>query len=100
MWNILKGKSMMGYDFHRQKPLLKYIVDFFCYELMLAIEIDGFTHHEDDAYVSHRQQELETVGVYVLRFNALDVVHKTADVVREIESWIENYQNRSEDSIV
>jgi very-short-patch-repair endonuclease len=32
---------MMGYDFHRQKPILDYIVDFYCSELKLAIEIDG-----------------------------------------------------------
>ena len=35
---------MMGYDFHRQKPLDNYIADFFCHELMLAIEVDGYTH--------------------------------------------------------
>jgi len=34
----------MGYDFHRQKPLDNYIADFFCHELMLAIELDGYTH--------------------------------------------------------
>ncbi len=48
LWKHLKGKQMMGYDFHRQKPLDNFIVDFFCHELMLAIEIDGYTHiHEE-----------------------------------------------------
>ena len=37
LWNHLKGGQMMGYDFHRQKPLDRYVVDFFCSELMLAI---------------------------------------------------------------
>lgn len=44
LWQFLKGKQMLGYDFHRQKPLDEYIVDFFCNELMLAIEIDGESH--------------------------------------------------------
>lgn len=39
LWLNLKGKQMRGYDFHRQKPIDNYIVDFFCNELMLAIEI-------------------------------------------------------------
>ncbi len=38
LWSKLKGKQMMGFDFHRQKPLDNFIVDFFCNELMLAIE--------------------------------------------------------------
>ena len=44
LWNHLKGKQMKGYDFHRQKPLDNYIVDFFCPKLRLIIEIDGESH--------------------------------------------------------
>ena len=44
LWNQLKGRRIRGYQFLRQKPIDNYIVDFFCYELMLAIEIDGQTH--------------------------------------------------------
>ncbi|TFG35719.1 MAG: DUF559 domain-containing protein, partial [Nitrospirales bacterium] len=44
LWNYLKGKQLMGYDFHRQKPIDNYVVDFFCNKLMLAIEVDGYTH--------------------------------------------------------
>jgi very-short-patch-repair endonuclease len=44
LWNELKNKQIKGYDFHRQKPILNYILDFFCSELKLAIEVDGLTH--------------------------------------------------------
>ena len=44
LWKELKGEQMLGYDFHRQKPVDKYVVDFFCPELSLAIEIDGESH--------------------------------------------------------
>ncbi len=50
---------MKGYDFHRQKPIDNYIVDFFCNELMLAVEIDGDSHDykiEDD---EKRQKQME-----------------------------------------
>ena len=44
LWHELKGKQRLGYDFHRQKPLLHFIADFYCYELKLVIELDGYTH--------------------------------------------------------
>ena len=44
LWKELKGEQMLGYDFHLQKPVDKYVVDFFCPELSLAIEIDGESH--------------------------------------------------------
>jgi very-short-patch-repair endonuclease len=44
LWNQIKNKKLLGYDFHRQKPIDRFIVDFFCPDLMLAIEIDGASH--------------------------------------------------------
>jgi very-short-patch-repair endonuclease len=44
LWNELKNKQFYGFDFHRQKPLLNYIADFYCYELALIIEVDGRYH--------------------------------------------------------
>ena len=44
LWNELKQKKMLGYDFDRQRPIDNFIVDFYCKELQLAIEIDGDTH--------------------------------------------------------
>ena len=41
LWLKLKGKQTYVYDFHRQKPIDNYILDFFCYDLMLGIEVDG-----------------------------------------------------------
>jgi very-short-patch-repair endonuclease len=46
LWRYLKRKQIKGYDFDRQKPIDNYIVDFFCNELMLAIEIDGESHND------------------------------------------------------
>ena len=45
LWKELKQKQILGYDFDRQRPIDEYIVDFYCKELNLAIEIDGITHH-------------------------------------------------------
>ena len=48
LWKYLKGKQMMGYDFHRQKPIDEYIADFFCHKLKLVIELDRFTHRFEE----------------------------------------------------
>ena len=48
---------MLGYDFHRQKPLDNYIVDFFCHELMLVIELDGYTHQFEDVIEKDEKKE-------------------------------------------
>ncbi len=45
LWNYLKKKQMRGFDFDRQKPIDNYIVDFYCKDLKLAIEIDGESHY-------------------------------------------------------
>ncbi len=73
LWNHLKGKQMCGFDFDRQKPIDNYIVDFFCSELVLAIEIDGDSHDDKGRYDEARQRQLESLGVSFLRFDDSDV---------------------------
>ena len=48
LWQRLKRGQMRGYHFHRQKPLLYYIVDFYCPKLKLAIEIEGPVHEREE----------------------------------------------------
>ena len=81
---------MCGYDFHRQKPLDEFIVDFFCNELMLAIEIDGISHVGQEEYDKQRQQKLESLGIRFLRFDDNDVYYKTDTVLKDIAEWIKN----------
>jgi very-short-patch-repair endonuclease len=96
LWNELKTGQMMEYDFDRQRPILKYIVDFYCKDVLLAIEIDGSTHDDDVAAMKDevRQKELEKLGVSFLRFNALDVVHDIINVLRTIENWLFDYEDK------
>lgn len=57
LWLCLKGKQMCSYDFHRQKPIDNFILDFFCHELMLGIEVDGYTHCFEDTFVKDDLKE-------------------------------------------
>jgi very-short-patch-repair endonuclease len=88
LWRELKGKQMMGYDFDRQRPIDNYIVDFYCKDLMIAIEIDGESHYGNEEKDSIRQEKLENLGVHFLRFDDLDVKYKMNDVVKTITEWI------------
>jgi very-short-patch-repair endonuclease len=95
MWNLLKGKQFMGYDFHRQKPVLTYIVDFFCYDLMLAIEVDGLSHTNDGKEAFDRQANIEALGISFLRFDGYDVLKSTENVIRVLESWILEFEEKN-----
>ena len=90
LWKKLRHKQLLGYDFHRQKPLDQFIVDFFCNELNLAIEIDGASHETNEAQEkdSARQKRLESLGVKFLRFKESDVREDMRTVLDTIEQWI------------
>jgi very-short-patch-repair endonuclease len=89
LWNEIKGKGF-GFDFHRQKPLLNYIVDFYCSELNLVIEVDGHYHnHEEKAEADNlRDQELAKYDLTVIRFTEQEVRKDIANVLRTIESYV------------
>nr|WP_286670577.1 endonuclease domain-containing protein [Fodinibius salsisoli] len=89
LWQKIRNKSL-DYQFHRQIPMLKYIVDFYCHELMLAIEVDGKVHEHPKVSVSDldRQQELEIYGVQFLRFENEEIKQDIDSVVSIIENWI------------
>ena len=88
LWNELKQKKMLGFDFDRQRPINKYIVDFYCKELCLAIEIDGDTHIYRYDYDEERHKALEKVGINFLRFEDIEVKRNISNVLRVIEDWI------------
>ena len=89
LWTFLRGRQLRGYDFNRQKPIDEYIVDFFCNELMLAIEIDGVSHIGKELYDAKRQRKLEDLGVRFLRFKDDDVFYICDYVIKEIEKWVD-----------
>ncbi len=97
LWNELKQKKMMGYDFDRQRPIDEYIVDFYCKDLQLAIEIDGISHDYEEVIKNDkiRQKRLESLGVHFLRFDDREVRNDRRNVLRTIEHWIEEYEENN-----
>ena len=94
LWKYLKGKQIYGYDFHRQKPIDNYILDFFCHELMLGIELDGITHQFEDVQIKDRKKEsrMNELGIDILRFKDEEVYSDIENVLRTIENYIIKYE--------
>jgi len=90
LWNHLKQKKLLGYDFHRQKPIAEFVVDFYCPRLSLAIEIDGDSHEGKLEKDGKRQHDIEEFGIRFLRFSDEEVKHNLDGVLEAISISIEN----------
>jgi very-short-patch-repair endonuclease len=91
LWKQIKNKAF-GVEFHRQVPIDEFIVDFYCHEIMLAIEIDGISHdfkYEKDLI---RQGRLENLGVHFIRFDDQEVKNNMFRVLLEIQQKIEELE--------
>ena len=86
LWSRLRRKQLGGLKFRGQHPVYRFILDFFCYEYQLAIEIDGDSHADPDqlAYDEARTEWLEDHGYRVIRFTNRQVEHNIAGVLDEI----------------
>ena len=85
---------MYGYDFHRQKPIDNYILDFYCSELNLGIELDGYSHEfieviEKDTVKTLR---LKNLGITILRFSDDQVFNNMDNILWEIETYILKFE--------
>jgi very-short-patch-repair endonuclease len=84
LWKNIKYKAL-GYEFHRQVPIDEFIVDFYCHELSIAIEVDGNTHDYNFINDELRQKRLESLGITVIRFTDDDVKKYLNDVLRSLQ---------------
>jgi very-short-patch-repair endonuclease len=81
---ILRMKQFADFKFLRQKPIDNYIVDFYCSELRLVIEVDGDSHVESVEYDALRTSILESLGLRVIRFTNADVLGNIEGVYEEL----------------
>ena len=86
MWQLLRAKRFMNLKFRRQHVVAPYIVDFYCHELGLVIELDGSQHGTDDAieYDAERTKFLEALGLKVVRYWNHDVLNRTERVLEHL----------------
>jgi very-short-patch-repair endonuclease len=91
LWRVLRNHNLK-YKFRRQHPIDHYIIDFYCAQAKLCIEIDGASHFEPEQqkYDALRTEILEELGCKVIRFTNNDVRYNIHAVVDEITRTIEN----------
>jgi very-short-patch-repair endonuclease len=93
LWQRIKGRQILGFQFMRQKPIENYIVDFFCSKLKLVIEVDGSSHIGKENEDRIRQKKLESIGLTFLRFDDIAVKKDIEGVLKTIEGWIIERKN-------
>lgn len=94
LWQKLRASQFRGYAFNRQKPLGDYIVDFYCRQLQLVIEIDGDSHFYAQSVVEdqRRQSVLEEMGLCFLRFLDSEVKKSMPFVLQEIGAFVDDWE--------
>jgi very-short-patch-repair endonuclease len=88
LWRQIKGQKL-GYEFHRQVPIDEFIVDFYCHELMLIVEIDGNSHNDKYDYDMSRQTKLQNLGAKFIRFFDVDVKKNLTGVLSTLRDKID-----------
>ena len=87
LWNHIRKKAL-GVEFHRQVPILEYIVDFYCHELSLAIEVDGNIHEFSFLEDCQRQEAIEKYGVTFVRFSNEEINTNLFEVISLLKSIV------------
>ena len=86
LWAELRNRRLKGLKFRRQHPLDKFIVDFYCNEKKLVVELDGAVHDEKNNkdYDEARTAMLAGLNVFVLRFRNEEVINNMKEVLKKI----------------
>ena len=87
LWKKLRRRQINNYKFRRQYSVGNYIVDFYCQELKLAIEVDGGSHFFDQDSINNdieRQKFIESFGIKFLRFTTTEIYYRISDVMEVI----------------
>jgi len=92
LWSKLRDKQILGLQFYRQKPILNYIVDFYCPAANLVIECDGSQHYTEEGLEADqiRDEALAQLELRVLRFDNGEILNQLDAVVEQIFQVTQN----------
>jgi len=95
LWEVLRSRRCGGLKFRRQHPVDRFVLDFYCHEFLLGIEVDGNEHENEAAkeYDLNRTAELESLGITILRFKNEEVLTDLSKVMTGIRNKLEQLQN-------
>ena len=84
LWAVLREKKLKGYKFTRQKPIDRFILDFYCSKLLLGIEVDGSSHAKKGEYDKQRTQIIKYYGIKIIRFLNEQVLNDLSAVSKKL----------------
>ena len=93
LWFRLRDRRLAGWKFKRQAPIDRFVVDFFCSDAKLIVELDGGQHDHDRERDADRTRILEAMGYLVLRFWNHDVMRNMDGVLEEILSTVDHQRS-------
>jgi len=88
IWKYLSNRGFCKFKFRRQYPIRGFILDFFCPERKLGIEIDGPIHDKRKAYDRAREEIINDLGINILRFKNKDIEKDLMSVLRQIKRYV------------
>ena len=92
IWKEVLMKKKTGFRFLRQKPINRFILDFYCSELNLAIEIDGSSHDAKKGIDRERDMFMQQIGIKTIRFSNNEVINEINKVKKTLEKCISDLQ--------
>ena len=90
LWSRIRSRQLYGYKFRRQQAILDYIVDFYCHDLKLIIEVDGDIHSLPEIVESdkHREKILKNNGFHIIHFSNHEIETNLNHSLSKIKSFI------------
>jgi len=90
LWSKLRRKQLKNMQFYRQKVIGNYIVDFYCHQANLIVEVDGGQHYSQTGMESDKSRDnyLNSLDLKVLRFTNNDVLRNIDGVVQRILEYM------------
>ncbi len=86
LWQLLRNRKLIGEKFRRQVPISRYVVDFYCHERKLVVELDGAIHENPDQQLHDQNRDtfLHSLGLRILRFSNEEALGTTQAVLDQI----------------
>jgi len=92
VWKTLLKNKQTGYKFLRQKPIGRLILDFYCPQLLLAIEVDGSSHLKKIELDKFRDSYLDNLNIKTVRFTNSEVLNSIEEVKKSLNNFIQQRQ--------
>lgn len=95
IWELLRKRKHMHFKFRRQHVVEGFVLDFYCHELKLGIEVDGGIHLRRKDYDNLRQEIVESKGITIIRISNKEIAENKRSILKKIEEAIEPPPNPS-----